>query len=92
VVTDVILPGPPATAADPQTTPLTHTVGQTQAEQWGQWLNGGEGGIVGTSVPRSFADQLMRWEKLDSIGPARFVDPGQLDWLNRLMHGIWEVL
>lgn len=57
------------------------------AEQWGQWLNGDEGAVVELSVPRSFADQLMRWEKLDSIGPARFADPGQLDWLNRLMNG-----
>lgn len=58
------------------------------ASKWGAWLNGGEGGVVSTTVPRSFADQMMRWEKLDGIGPARHASPDQLDTLNRLMSGI----
>lgn len=32
------------------------------AAQWGARLNGGEGAVVGTDVPNSFAEQLMRWE------------------------------
>jgi hypothetical protein len=58
------------------------------AAKWGEWLNKGEGGVVSTSVPKSFADQLMYWEKLDGIGPAWFVPPEQLDALNALMRGI----
>lgn len=61
------------------------------AAQWGQTLNGGQGAVVGTRVPSSFADQLMRWEKLDGIGPARYVDESQLSEFNRLLSGIWEV-
>lgn len=58
------------------------------AGKWGAWLNKGQGGIVSTRVPRSFADQMMRWEKLDGIGPARFASPEQLDVLNRVMSRI----
>lgn len=58
------------------------------AIKWGAWLNSGQGGVVSTRVPRSFADQMMRWDKLDGIGPARFSSPGQLDTLNRVMSGI----
>lgn len=58
------------------------------AAKWGEWLNGGQGGVVSTRVPQSFADQMMHWEKLDGIGPARFASPEQLDTLNRVMSGI----
>jgi RHS repeat-associated protein len=58
------------------------------ATKWGDWLNGGQGGVVSTRVPRSFADQMMRWEKLDGIGPARFSSPEQLNTLNRAMSRI----
>jgi hypothetical protein len=58
------------------------------AAKWGEWLNGGQGGVVSTRVPQSFADQMMQWEKLDGIGPARFASPEQLDTLNRVMSGI----
>jgi hypothetical protein len=61
------------------------------AATWGERLNGGQGAVVGTEVPTSFADQLMSWEKLDGIGPARYVDESQLGDLNELMSGIWEV-
>ena len=33
----------------------------------------------------------MSWEKLDGIGPARYVDESQLDEFNGLINGIWEV-
>lgn len=58
------------------------------AARWGDWLNSGQGGVVSTRVPQSFADQMMRWEKLDGIGPASFASPGQLDTLNRVMSRI----
>jgi hypothetical protein len=61
------------------------------AATWGERLNGGQGAVVGTEVPTSFADQLMSWEKLDGIGPARYVDKSQLDEFNGLISGIWEV-
>lgn len=58
------------------------------ATKWGAWLNGGQGGVVSTTVPRSFAEQMMRWEKLDGIGPARFASPEQLGRLNGVMSGV----
>ncbi len=58
------------------------------AAKWGAWLNGGEGGVVSTTVPRSFAKQMNRWEKLDGIGPARFASPEQVDRLNDVMSGV----
>lgn len=58
------------------------------AAKWGAWLNGGQGGVVSTTVPRSFAEQMMRWEKLDGIGPARFASPEQLGRLNGVMSGV----
>jgi hypothetical protein len=58
------------------------------AAKWGEWLNGGQGGVVSTRVPQSFADQMMQWQKLDGIGPARFSSPEQLGTLNRVMSGI----
>jgi hypothetical protein len=51
-------------------------------------VNNGEGAIVETNVPRSVVDQLYGWDKLDGIGPARFVSPDQLDWFNRASDGI----
>ena len=59
------------------------------ASQWGRVLNNGEGSIVKVRVPGSFADQLMRLEKLDGIGPARYVEPHQLDMLNRFGREVW---
>ncbi len=44
--------------------------------------------MVSTRVPQSFADQMMQWQKLDGIGPARFASPEQLGTLNRVMSGI----
>ena len=31
---------------------------------------------------------MMRWEKLDGIGPARFASPEQLDRVNDVMSGV----
>lgn len=61
------------------------------AEQWGQMLNNGERAVVATNVPWSVADQLFTWEKLDGIGPARFVSPEPLDWFNPFTEGIREI-
>lgn len=58
------------------------------ASRWGAWLNKGDGGIVSTTVSRSFADHVMRWERLDGIGPARFASPERLDSLNSVMSGV----
>ncbi|WP_380168902.1 DUF6531 domain-containing protein [Jannaschia sp. R86511] len=56
------------------------------AQQWGDALNGGAGDIVTTNLPRDVADSLMRLEKLDGIGPARYaVD---LERLNRVIDRI----
>jgi hypothetical protein len=61
------------------------------AARWGEWLNPGGGAVVETRAANSFADQLKRWEKLDGIGPARFVPPEDIARLNRAMNGIQEV-
>jgi hypothetical protein len=43
------------------------------AAQWGTRLEGaGNFRIIEATFPRSAADQFMRWERLDGIGPARF--------------------
>lgn len=60
------------------------------AAQWGAALNGGVGTVVGTKVSSPFAAQLLRWEKLDGIGPARYVDENQLDEFNHLLSSVWE--
>lgn len=53
------------------------------ASEWGRVLNAGDGSVVMVRVPTPFADQLMRLDKLDGIGPARYVEPHQLAELNR---------
>ncbi len=58
------------------------------ASEWGRVLNNGEGSVLKVRVPGSFADQLMRLEKLDGIGPARYVEQHQLDMLNRFGWGL----
>ncbi|MFV0460788.1 MAG: hypothetical protein ACK5MT_18690 [Actinomycetales bacterium] len=52
----------------------------------GNALDGGQGAVVTTRVPTSVADKMMRLEKLDGIGPARYAD--DLSLLNRTMDGI----
>ena len=50
------------------------------ARQWGDVLNGpGLSRILEVTLPRSVADKLLRLERLDGIGPARY---GELDQLN----------
>jgi hypothetical protein len=50
------------------------------AAKWGELLNGGKGNfrIIETTLPESTAEGLMRLERLDGIGPARY---GELDTL-----------
>jgi hypothetical protein len=51
------------------------------AKQWGDLLNGkGASRILEVKLPKSVADQLMRMERLDNIGPARY---GELDELEQ---------
>jgi uncharacterized protein RhaS with RHS repeats len=51
----------------------------SHARQWGNAMNGkGESTILEVQLPRGQADQLMRLEKLDGIGPARYGELGQL--------------
>jgi hypothetical protein len=59
------------------------------AAEWGRVLNGGNGSVVKVRAPTSFGNQLMRLEKLDGMGPARYVEPHQLAQLNRYGRGIW---
>jgi hypothetical protein len=40
------------------------------AAKWGQAL--GNPRVVSATFPRNVADQFMRWERLDGIGPARY--------------------
>ena len=49
------------------------------ARQWGNVMNGkGASTILEVQLPRSQADQLMRMERLDGIGPARYGELEQL--------------
>jgi hypothetical protein len=50
------------------------------ARRWGEVMNGrGNSTILRVDLPKSQADQFMRMERLDGIGPARY---GELDQLN----------
>lgn len=43
------------------------------ANKWGNTMNGiGGHVIVEVHVPKSIANEMMRWPKLDGIGPARY--------------------
>ena len=43
------------------------------AAQWGEMLEGAsQYRIVEVALPTSAANSLLRWEKLDGIGPARY--------------------
>jgi len=49
------------------------------ARTWGDKMNGpGASTIFKVKVPRSTADQMMRMERLDGIGPARYGEMNQL--------------
>ncbi len=53
---------------------------QADAAKWGDILNGkGNSRIVETTLLKSSADQFMRLDRLDGIGPARY---GELEQLN----------
>lgn len=52
------------------------------AQKWGDVLNGpGNSYFVEARMQNSIADQMMRWSKLDGIGPARY---GTLDQLQNV--------
>jgi hypothetical protein len=49
------------------------------AAAWGKELQGpGNFRIIGVEFPKSAADTFMRWQRLDSIGPARYATFDQL--------------
>ena len=49
------------------------------AAQWGEMLEGASHyRIVEVALPASVAKSLVRWEKLDGIGPARYGELHQL--------------
>jgi hypothetical protein len=49
------------------------------AAKWGRALQGpGNFRIISAELPSSVANQLMRWERLDAIGPARYAELNQL--------------
>ena len=51
------------------------------ARKWGDRMNGvGNSHLIKVQLPKADADQLMRWERLDAIGPARY---GELEQLLR---------
>jgi hypothetical protein len=50
------------------------------ASKWGDLLQGpGNYEVIEVEIPKSAADSLMRWQKLDGIGPARY---GELNQIN----------
>jgi hypothetical protein len=50
------------------------------AAAWGEALEGaGQYRIVEVELTASVADKLMRWERLDGIGPARYADLSELE-------------
>ena len=57
------------------------------AAQWGERLEGaGNYRIVEVEFPTSVAENLLRWEKLDGIGPARY---GELHQLQETVVRLW---
>ena len=50
------------------------------AVAWGEALEGsGQYRIVEVQLTTHVADELIRWERLDGIGPARYADLSQLE-------------
>jgi hypothetical protein len=49
------------------------------AQQWGDIMNGaGNHQVIKVNIPKEIADQMMKWDKLDGIGPARYATLDQL--------------
>ena len=57
------------------------------AAEWGRRLNGTRGTVVSARVPNRIANGMKRFDKLDGIGPARFVDGPDLGDLNGAIRG-----
>ena len=58
------------------------------AAQWGEILEGtGNYRIVEVEFPTRVANSLLRWEKLDGIGPARY---GELHELQDAIVRLWQ--
>jgi RHS repeat-associated protein len=58
------------------------------ALEWGKRMEQGNGSVVSIRVPRDLADELFRLERLDGIGPARYVEPTMLDVFNQRHGGV----
>jgi RHS repeat-associated protein len=53
------------------------------AAEWGtKWQGPGNFRVIEARLPTSTADSFMRWERLDTIGPARFGELGPLNAAN----------
>jgi hypothetical protein len=49
------------------------------AARWGEKLEGkGNFRIIDAQIPTVKANEFMRWERLDNIGPARYAELDQL--------------
>lgn len=58
------------------------------AAQWGEMLEGeGNYRIVEVALPTNVVQSLLRWEKLDGIGPARY---GELHQLQDAVVRLWQ--
>ena len=58
------------------------------AAQWGKILEGaGHYRIVEVALPTNVVQSLLRWEKLDGIGPARY---GELHQLEDAVVRLWQ--
>jgi hypothetical protein len=59
------------------------------AAKWGEFLrDAADVTVVRARIADSVLDVLERWPKLDGIGPARWVDPSQLDMFNEALEWI----
>jgi hypothetical protein len=52
----------------------------------------GEGKVIAIKVDQAFAESMFAFERLDRIGPARFVPADQLEQLNEAIISIKPIL
>jgi len=56
------------------------------AAKWGDQLQGpGNYEVIQAQVPKSAADSMMRWQRLDGIGPARYGELNQVNVPGRVL-------
>lgn len=59
------------------------------AKTWGHLLNRGKGAIVEVRTTKGFLARVSRLDRLDGVGPARYVAPEQLADLNGFARSVW---